>query len=61
MNRAKIKSWLYKIASLIIFAGFLMMCQPFSFTLYSFGFPVLLFGAVGFMVLDHLPEGQTGE
>lgn len=61
MNGAKIKTWLYRIVSLIIFLGFLMLCQPFSFALYSFGFPVLLAGVVSFIVLDHLPDGLTDD
>ncbi len=55
MNVNKIKSRLYQITSLVIFIGFLMMCQPYSVTLFTIGFPVLLFGTVCFIILDHIP------
>lgn len=45
----------YRVASGLIIAGFLMLCQPFAKVLYEWGFPVLLAGVVLFMILDHIP------
>lgn len=50
----------YRLASLAIFAGVLMMCQPFSAVVFSYGFPVLLAGVIGFILLDHLPGEESG-
>ena len=52
---------LYRIMTLFIFTGFLMMCQPFSQGAYSAGFPVLLVGVAGFMVLDHIPKAEESQ
>lgn len=49
------KSRLYRAASLLILAGLAMLCQPFAFGAYVWGFPVLLAGVVLFLVLDHTP------
>ena len=45
----------YRIASGLIIAGFLMLCQPFALILYEWGFPVLLAGVILFVLLDHIP------
>lgn len=55
MNRA------YRLASLMIATGFVMLCQPFSHDLFRHGFPVLLVGVILFMVLDHIPERRLTE
>jgi hypothetical protein len=55
---------LYRIMTFFIFIGFLMMCQPFHQGAFSAGFPVLLVGVAGFIILDHFPkreEQQVGE
>ncbi|GEM_PF-3320396 len=44
----------YIIASLSIFLGIVFMCQPFSMELYTYGFPIVLIGTVGYIILDHL-------
>lgn len=59
MKRTSTVDWLYRAVSLMILAGFLMLCQPFSHAVFSVGFPLLLAGVVGFMVLDHLPARVT--
>lgn len=52
-------AWSYRVASLVIFGGFLMLLQPFTVTLYSYGFPVLLLGSLCFIALDHVPKKWT--
>ena len=49
----------YRIASGLIIAGFLMLCQPFAKVLFEWGFPVLLAGVILFLVLDHIPATNT--
>ena len=49
----------YRIASLLIFGGVALLCQPFDVAYYSYGFPVLLGGVVLFIILDHLPQGAA--
>lgn len=53
---SKTKRRLYQLVSLLIFGGFLMLCQPFSLVVFSYGFPVLLFGTASFIILDHIPD-----
>ncbi|MBN9071191.1 MAG: hypothetical protein J0H34_06200 [Rhizobiales bacterium] len=55
------KNWAYRVASILILAGFAMLCQPFTHALFVLGFPVLLAGVVIFMVLDHIPDGRIKE
>lgn len=55
------KNWAYRVASILILAGFAMLCQPFTHALFVLGFPVLLTGVVIFMVLDHIPDGRIKE
>jgi hypothetical protein len=51
---------LYALATVLILAGVAMLCQPFSFLLHAYAFPVLLAGVVLFMVLDHFPKVGGG-
>jgi len=52
---------LYMLATILIIAGVVMLCQPFSLTVHIYAVPVLLVGIVIFMVLDHLPDfGKNG-
>jgi len=53
--------WAYRLASALILAGFVMLCQPFLHELFVVGFPVLLAGVVFFMILDHVPEARPRE
>ena len=46
----------YRLASILIVSGFLMLCQPVVQERFAWGFPVLLTGVILFMVLDHIPE-----
>ena len=39
-----------------MFAGFVMLLQPFLLALYTASFGVILFGVLGFMVASKLPE-----
>ena len=50
------RTWGYRLAIALILLGVLMLCQPFAFTLYTWGFPVVLAGVALFLVLDHLPQ-----
>ena len=50
----------YRVATTLILVGVGMMCQPFSVVLYMLGFPVILAGVAGFVVLDHLPAPARG-
>ena len=58
MSRYLTKNWFYRCASALILVGFAMLCQPFTHSLFTFGFPVLLAGVILFMVLDHVPDGR---
>jgi hypothetical protein len=55
------KKWFYRVATTLILGGFAMLCQPFTHSLFVFGFPVLLAGVVLFMILDHVPDARLGE
>jgi hypothetical protein len=46
----------YVVASLLIFVGLIFMCQPFSMKIYMVGFPTVLVGTVGYIVMDHLKK-----
>ncbi|MBX3570427.1 MAG: hypothetical protein KF914_20365 [Rhizobiaceae bacterium] len=54
-------TWGYRIATVLILAGFALLCQPFTHDLFVLGFPILLAGVVIFMVLDHVPEARAKE
>ena len=49
---------LYRLASVLIVASIVMLCQPVSMTVHVWAFPVLLAGVVLFLILDHLPESS---
>ena len=49
----------YRMASLLIFSGVILLCQPFDVAYYSYGFPVLLSGVILFIILDHLPQSAS--
>ncbi len=51
----------YRIASGLIIAGFVMLCQPFTHLLFVWGFPVLLCGTILFMTLDHIPAQRPNK
>ena len=46
----------YVVASLLIFVGLILMCQPFSMQIYMIGFPTVLVGTVAYIVMDHLKK-----
>ena len=50
----KIIRWLYILASALIVLGVIFMCQPFSMGVYVVGFPTVLGGTIGYIILDHL-------
>ena len=50
---------LHRLATALILIGFAMLCQPFTVTLYAWGFPVLLLGVLLFVIADHLPTKHS--
>ena len=46
----------YVVASLLIFVGLILMCQPYSMKIYTFGFPTVLVGTVAYIIMDHLKK-----
>ena len=61
MGRFITKARFYSLATVLILGGFAMLCQPFTHSLFVFGFPVLLAGVVLFMILDHVPDARLSE
>lgn len=61
----KLHSRLFALLSAVIFLGVALLIQPFAFDLFTYGFPLLLVGIIGFIVLDHLPtraaEGEESD
>jgi hypothetical protein len=43
-------------ATLAIGAGIAMLVQPFSLALFTWSFPVILAGAVAFLITSHFPD-----
>ncbi len=54
------KIGIYRVATSLILGGFAFLCQPWSLSLFSAGFPVLLAGVVIHIVLDHWPDKANG-
>ncbi len=52
----KLFSIFYVVASLLIFIGLILMCQPFSMKIYTFGFPTVLVGTIAYIIMDHLKK-----
>jgi hypothetical protein len=50
---------IYLFCTGIILLGFLMLIQPFSMTVFSWGLPVMIVGGIIHIVLDHLPDRFT--
>jgi len=46
----------YRLATTLILGGFAMLCQPWSLSVFSAGFPIIVLGVVVHIVLDHWPE-----
>jgi hypothetical protein len=44
------------ISTVMIGAGIAMLVQPFSLTLFTWSFPVILAGALAFLVTSHFPD-----
>jgi hypothetical protein len=43
-------------ATVVIGAGVAMLVQPFSLGLFTWSFPVILAGAVAFLITSHFPD-----
>jgi hypothetical protein len=43
-------------ATVAIGAGIAMLVQPFSLALFTWSFPVILAGAVAFLIASHFPD-----
>jgi hypothetical protein len=52
----KLYNIFYVVASLLIFVGLILMCQPFSMKIYTFGFPTVLVGTIAYIIMDHLKK-----
>jgi hypothetical protein len=48
------KSAAERIAIFLMLAGIVGMCQPFALALFHYGFLVLLFSTLAYIVLSHL-------
>jgi hypothetical protein len=48
------KARLERCAIVLMLAGIFALCQPWVFAGYHYGFPVLLVGTLGFIVVSHL-------
>lgn len=55
-NGLKLFNIFYVVASLLIFVGLILMCQPYSMKIYTFGFPTVLVGTVAYIIMDHLKK-----
>lgn len=42
------------LAAICIFSGVFFLCQPFTLTLYTIGFPIVLAGVILYNIVDHL-------
>ena len=52
------------ISMWVIIFGIVSLCQPWFLTLHVYGFSIILFGLVGFIVFSHikpLPEEEAEE
>lgn len=52
LNRAN----LYILCTAVILLGFLMLVQPLSMTLFSWGLPVMIAGIILHAALDHMSD-----
>jgi hypothetical protein len=55
-ENGKLLNLFYVVASLLIFIGLILMCQPFSMKIYTAGFPTVLVGTIAYIVMDHLKK-----
>ncbi len=55
---AKLHGRLFALISALIFVAVALMIQPFAFDLFTYGFPLLLVGIGGFILLDHVPARE---
>jgi hypothetical protein len=44
------------VSTALIGLGMAMLVQPFSLTLFTWSFPVILVGALAFVVTSHFPD-----
>ncbi|MFL9984139.1 hypothetical protein PQR46_31190 [Paraburkholderia sediminicola] len=50
------RSYSETVSTVLIGAGMAMLVQPFSLALFTWSFPVILVGALAFLVTSHFPE-----
>jgi hypothetical protein len=50
------RSYSETASTVLIGAGMAMLVQPFSLVLFTWSFPVILVGALAFLVTSHFPE-----
>lgn len=53
-KRRKVGIYGEYVSIALIIIGFLMMIQPFTIVLYTYGFPITLSGVVLFNIVSHL-------
>jgi hypothetical protein len=44
------------LAMALIALGVVMLMQPFAIELYTYSFPIILLGTLGFMIVSHFPD-----
>lgn len=49
----------YRIATIAILGGFVMLIQPLSHEVFRLGLPVMIVGIVIHALLDHLPDSAV--
>jgi multisubunit Na+/H+ antiporter MnhC subunit len=57
----KISKFAMWIATLLILIGIFLMCQPFTFRLYSKGFAFLGVGTLLYIISSHIKVEEDGE
>ena len=50
------RTFAYRVATVAILGGFVLLVQPFFLGLFRAGLPVMIVGILLHAVLDHLPE-----
>ena len=54
MDKKRLRRILDWLAMVLVFVGFVMLCQPFALVIYSYGFTVVLAGVVLLNVAGHM-------
>jgi hypothetical protein len=58
----KTYSWVERVLIALILLGIVAMFQPLAIALYRYGFLLLLFSTIGFIVFSHMsPQAEASE